>query len=186
LHHHDGVGGFPQIYFWKSDNLNWLYTLLEEIYRPKQNKQKLMNYFLEFKKHTEEMQSLLACKTIDKMIAQQKKLIALSWLSSLDLEYKVVRSQILSSEDIYNLTDVFSKVMQSSFEGPKGLTESEVLDHSTLVIQNGNFGGRSGGRGGCGREHGGGRGTVQCYNCRAFGHYQNQCTHPPQNQQLSQ
>ncbi|KAJ1387092.1 hypothetical protein SESBI_40262 [Sesbania bispinosa] len=71
-----------------------------EIYRPKQNKRKLMDYFLEFKKHTEEMQSLLACKTIDEMITQQQKLIALSWLSELDPDYEVVQSQILSSNVI--------------------------------------------------------------------------------------
>lgn len=74
-----------------------------------------MDYFLEFKKYSEELTSLLACKSVEEMLTQQKKLIALSCLSGLDLEYEVVQFQILSSKQVDNLTDVFSRVMQSSF-----------------------------------------------------------------------
>lgn len=55
-----------------------------------------MDYFLEFKKYTEELTSLLACQYIKEMLTQQNKLIALSWLSGLDLRHKVIRSQVLS------------------------------------------------------------------------------------------
>ncbi|KAL2601497.1 hypothetical protein AAZV13_10G171800 [Glycine max] len=94
-----------------------------------------MDYFLEFKKYTKELTSLLACKSVEEMVTQQNKLIALSQLSSLDSEFEVVRSQILSSQQVDTLTDVFSWVMQSSFEDSHSTPEGDSLDHFALAVQ---------------------------------------------------
>lgn len=50
----------------------------------------------------------------------------------------MVQSQFLSSKEVDNLTDVFSQVMQSSFEESRSTTKFDSFYHSTLAVQ---FGG---------------------------------------------
>lgn len=74
---------FLKFIFGKFDKLNCIYALLQEIFCPKQDKCKLMDYVLEFKKYNKELTSLLAWKFVEEMLTQQSKRITLSCLSGL-------------------------------------------------------------------------------------------------------
>lgn len=67
--------GILKFNFGQSDHLNHIYALLQEIFRPKQDNRKMMDFFLEFKKYTKELTSLLVCKSVEEMLTQQKTYI---------------------------------------------------------------------------------------------------------------
>ncbi|KAL5180476.1 putative leucine-rich repeat receptor-like serine/threonine-protein kinase [Glycine soja] len=90
---------------------------------------------LVYKKYTEELTFLLACKFVEEMVTQQKKLIALRLLFGLDSKFVVVCSQILSSWQV------------DTFEGSRSTLEGDSLDRSALAVQSGGHGHGRGGQG---------------------------------------
>ncbi|XP_019176854.1 PREDICTED: uncharacterized protein LOC109172159 [Ipomoea nil] len=112
---------------------------------------------------------------VDKMKKQRDQLHIFSWISGLDKEYDVLKSQLLGNKELDSLDQVFSMVQNASVNlGTDGTLEKQVFfsqgDSGTdsANIRGGRFRGR-------GRGRGGGRGQRACYNCGDPGHLRNQC-----------
>lgn len=176
-------------WFSGTSNLRKLYQLSQEVYRSSQKGRELRDYYYDFKSVCVALCAAMPITNdVDEMKKQRDKLLVFSWISGLDKEYDVLRSQLLGNKDLESLDQVFSMLQNASGNNDS----NELQERNVLISQGGNtgenYGYRGGGnnhfrgRGGFFRGRGGRGGPRVCFNCGDPGHFRNQCPKPPRQQ----
>ncbi|XP_019160728.1 PREDICTED: uncharacterized protein LOC109157283 [Ipomoea nil] len=161
-------------WFSGANNLRKLYQLSQDVHRPSQKGRDIRDYYYDFKNMSEALCAAMPITDeVDKMKKQRDQLHIFSWISGLDKEYDVLKSQLLGNKELDSLDQVFSMVQNASVNlGTDSTLEKQVFfsqgDSGTDSANS--RGGRSRGRG---RGRGGGRGQRACYNCGDPGHLRN-------------
>ncbi|KAK4253928.1 hypothetical protein QN277_009372 [Acacia crassicarpa] len=95
-------------------NITRIHEVCKGFYRAEQQGHPLKNFFIEFNKMYEEMRRLMPPTTdLQAQIDNMEKQAIMSFLTTLDLAYETVRSQILSSSKLPSLQDVYSRVLRA-------------------------------------------------------------------------
>ncbi|GAV83558.1 UBN2_3 domain-containing protein [Cephalotus follicularis] len=165
------------------NNLSHIYDLSQQFYRVARQKHSLTQYFADFKRMYEELNSPLPITAdIKQMQGQREQLAVMSFLRGLGPEYESV--------EVASLFDTFSHVLRVSRETTQDFHvhynlggKSALATQSTRgdgrggqsgSLRGGNFGGRGSGSG----QSSGGEtsGSLrQCYYCGELGHVQHNC-----------
>nr|XP_027073728.1 uncharacterized protein LOC113698197 isoform X1 [Coffea arabica] len=148
-------------------NLNHIYDICKEFYRPEKQQRSLTEYFMDFKRVYEELNSLLPFRTdVKTQQSQREQMAVMSFLAGLPVEFDAARTQILSSSEIVSFHDTFTRVLR--IEG--SLSTSNVT--GALVSRSGvgrGNNGRNSGKNGTGGVVGHGQYNSNqrvCYHCK--------------------
>ncbi|XP_027165958.1 uncharacterized protein LOC113765914 [Coffea eugenioides] len=95
-------------------NLNHIYDICKEFYRPEKQQRSLTEYFMDFKRVYEELNSLLPFRTdVKTQQSQREQMAVMSFLAGLPVEFDAARTQILSSPEIVSFHDTFTRVLRT-------------------------------------------------------------------------
>ncbi|XP_022869012.1 cytokinin dehydrogenase 5-like [Olea europaea var. sylvestris] len=100
-------------------NVSRIYKVCKAFYRAEKETKSLTIYFMDFKRTYEELSMLLPFSTDVKVQQiQREQMAVMSFLAGLPPEFKMSKSQILSSSEIPFLQDVFSRVLRIENTSP--------------------------------------------------------------------
>lgn len=118
----------------------------EEVHRPSQKEQSIMDYYYDFMRVSEDFTvSMPISGNVEEMKAQREKLLMFSCLSGLE-KYDVVRAQLLSSKNLGTLFNALDRVPATRGNGE---SSNVKLSERSAETKGSSFrGGRDGGRGG--------------------------------------
>jgi hypothetical protein len=111
-------------------NISRIYDVSKEFYRLEKQDRSLTEYFMDFKRVYEELNSLLPFSTdVKTQQSQHEQMAVMSFLAGLPPEFDAARTQILSSLEITTLRDTFTRILR--LEG----SPSAPIVTSALVIR---------------------------------------------------
>ena len=98
----------------RKGNISRIYEVCKSFYRAEKQDKTLTAYFMDFKKTYEELNVLLPFSPdVKAQQVQREKIVIMSFLASLPIEFEIAKSQILSSSEISSLQDVFTRVLHT-------------------------------------------------------------------------
>ncbi|XP_057996481.1 uncharacterized protein LOC131175824 [Hevea brasiliensis] len=170
-------------------NISRIYDVCKAFYRPEKQNKTLTAYFMEFKCVYEELNILLPFShDVKVQQAQLEQMAVMSFLAGLPSEYETVKSQILSSSEIFSLHDTFTRVLRIES------TYSPQPTNGALISRN--ISGQQGYRGGITNHRNNQRnveassnqnsGGIICYYCHEPGHTKRNCLKLQRKNQQSQ
>ncbi|KAK4255599.1 hypothetical protein QN277_008579 [Acacia crassicarpa] len=95
-------------------NFTRIHEVCKGFYRSQQQGRPLKDFFIDFKKLYEEMKVLMSPQAdLQTRIKNLEVQAIISFLEALDPSYDTIRSQVLSSQELPSLDDVFSRVLRA-------------------------------------------------------------------------
>ncbi|KAA3461039.1 gag-pol polyprotein [Gossypium australe] len=96
------------------DNFSRMYEVCQMFYHPEEHDKSLTSYFMDFKRVYEELNVLFPFSSNVKVQqSQQEQMAIMSFFSSLPLEFKAAKSQILLGFEISSLQNAFTRTLQT-------------------------------------------------------------------------
>ncbi|GAV66126.1 hypothetical protein CFOL_v3_09636 [Cephalotus follicularis] len=128
------------------NNLSCTYDLSQQFYRVTRQERSLTQYFADFKRLYEELNSLLSITTnVKQMQDQREQLAVMSFLGGFEPEHESIRSHILGGVEVASLADTFSRVLRVSRETTRGFhVHGNLGDKFALATQSTRGGVRGG------------------------------------------
>ena len=128
-----------------------MYEVCKAFYSADKQDQSLTNYFMEFKRTYEELNSLMPFSPDVKVQQSQREQMAvMSFLAGLPSTFETAKSQVLSGSEISSLQEVFSRVLRTEGTPPPPaqlngalVSRSNNYEHGRSTYMNRNKGGGS-------------------------------------------
>jgi len=113
-------------------NISRIYDVCKEFYRPEKQDKSLTEYFMDFKRVHEELNSLLPFSTdVKTQQSQREQMAVMSFLAGLPPEFDAARTQIISSPEITTLRDTFTRILRSEGSRSTPIVTSALVSRGT-------------------------------------------------------
>ncbi|KAL3537868.1 hypothetical protein ACH5RR_001234 [Cinchona calisaya] len=164
------------------DNFNHIYDVCKEFYRPEKQERSLTEYFMNFKRVYEELNTLIPLSAdVKTQQSHREQMAVMSFLAGLPSEFDATRTQILSSLEIVSLCDTFTRVLRVEGSRPSlpsitsALVSRGTLNEASRGKSNGSRNGHDFQGGGIASHGQHDQNQRVCYHCQKPGHTKRTC-----------